>query len=266
MKTEVMNLWNTVPGLCEEIPKITAYIPDEKKSSCAVVILPGGAYVMRAEHEGKGYAEFFGKNGITSFVVDYRVHPHEFPLPLLDARRGVKFVRFFSEKYGVDKDKIIIMGSSAGGHLAALTSTCFDEFDCSSCDDIDRESFVPNAQVLCYPVINLLGNGVAHVGSVENLLGSRRASMSEKLSPDLIVSAQTPPAFVWHTMEDNTVNVVNSLDYIKALKKFGIRAELHVFPDGYHGLGLADKSDDSVSVHVSKWPQLLLDWIKYMNF
>ena len=94
MNKEIMNLWKTVPGEYEEQPKITAYVPDEKQCDCAVVILPGGAYAMRAPHEGEGYAKYFCDNGITAFVVDYRVAPHKFPLPLLDARRGVKYARY----------------------------------------------------------------------------------------------------------------------------------------------------------------------------
>ena len=98
-----MNLWNETPGLCEEIPSITPYVPAHKTSRAAIVIFPGGGYAHRAQHEGKGYAEFFAANGITSFVVEYRVSPHRFPLPLLDARRAVRTVRALAEEYGLIK-------------------------------------------------------------------------------------------------------------------------------------------------------------------
>ncbi len=261
-----MDLWKKIPGMCEEIPKITAYIPDEKKSDGAVVILPGGGYSMRAEHEGVGYAKFLCANGITAFVADYRVAPHKFPLPLADARRAVQFARHFAEKYGIDKNKIAIMGSSAGGHLAALTSTYYKEIDCDGGDEISKEDFIPNAQILCYPVIKLIGKDVAHLWSGANLLGEEHVFMGEELSPDNIVSEKTPQAFIWHTFADDCVNVINSLDYAKSLKKNNIGAEIHIFPDGYHGLGLADDGEDKIKLHVSQWTSLLINWLKYIGF
>ena len=223
--------------------------------------MPGGGYRARAQHEGKGFAEFFSEHGIMSFVVDYRVAPHRFPLPLLDSRRGVKFVRYYAEKYGSDKNKIAIMGSSAGGHLAALTSTYFENVECESCDEIDKEDFIPNAQILCYPVIKLLGKGVAHLGSGKNLLGELHVDMGEELTPELIATDKTPQAFVWHTAEDGAVPVVNSLDYIKRLKSVGVPTELHIFPYGGHGMGLA-----KANPHVAQWSSLLLNWLSLIEF
>ena len=104
MSTQVYNLWKNTPGICEEIPKLTYYKPQNKISDIAVIIFAGGGYDHRANHEGYGYAEFLSKNGISSFVVDYRVHPHLFPLPLNDARRSVKFVRYYADKFGVSKE------------------------------------------------------------------------------------------------------------------------------------------------------------------
>ncbi len=265
MKTEVRNLWDNTPGMCEEIPMLTEYIPDNKTSDAAIVIFPGGGYGMRAEYEGKGYAEFLAENGITAFVVDYRVAPHRFPLPLSDARRAVRTVRFYADKYGIDKNKIAVMGSSAGGHLAALTSTYYEKIDFEGVDDIDKEDFIPNAQILCYPVIKLLGKGISHLGSGQNLLAEKQAEMGEELSPDLIVSEKTPQAFMWHTFDDGAVNVINTLDYAKALKLNGISAECHIFPNGPHGMGLAC-GDDKASMHVAQWKEDLLKWLKYINF
>lgn len=266
MKVEAFDLWKDIPGEASEIPKITAYVPDNKTSNAAIAILPGGGYAARAPHEGKGYAEFFCENGITAFVIDYRVAPHKFPLPLLDSRRGIKYIRYYAEKYGIDKNKIAIMGSSAGGHLAAMTSTYFEDVECSSRDEIDKEDFIPNAQILCYPVIKLLGKGISHLGSGKNLLGDLQAEMGEELSPDLIANEKTPKAFIWHTAEDNCVNVINSLDYAKKLKTLNISTEMHIFPDGAHGLGLAVKEQDKVKKHVSQWSSLLLNWLKYIGF
>ena len=254
-------LWASAP----EEAKITAYLPNDPIADCAIVILPGGAYYFRAEHEGKGYAEFFAKKGIPSFVVDYRCRTHEFPIPLLDARRGIQFVRHNAKEFGIDPQKIAIMGSSAGGHLAALTATCTQIFPISSPDEIDSVSWVPNAQILCYPVIKLLGKGVTHMDSGRNLLGTRHAELGEELSPDLIATESTPQAFIWHTFEDGAVNVLNSLDYARKLKECAVPTELHVFPKGYHGLGLAT-GGDPVSRHVSVWSELLLNWLQLIGF
>ena len=264
MICEKWDLWKETPGMCEEVPTITAYIPDSKKSDITVVIFPGGGYGMRAPYEGEGYAEFLAENGVCAFVADYRVSPHRFPLPLLDARRAVRTVRFYADKYGLDKNKIAVMGSSAGGHLAALTSTYFEPIEFENTDEIDKEDFIPNCQILCYPVITLAGKGIAHIGSGKNLLGDKYADLWEELSPNLIVSDKTPPAFIWHTFADGGVNVKNSLMYASALRDKGISTELHIFPDGRHGLGLST-GDSREERHVAKWGKLLLEWLEYMG-
>ena len=262
MENKTKELWTKTPGLCEEIPTITEYLPENKKSNMAIIIFPGGGYGMRASHEGKDYAEFLSENGYTAFVVDYRVAPHKFPLPLLDARRAVRTVRYHAEKYGIDKNKIAIMGSSAGGHLAALCSTYYEPIDFENVDEIDKEKFIPDYQILCYPVLTFVGNSIAHVASGKNFLGDKFEKMRKELSPNLIVSEKTPPVFIWHTFADREVNVKNSLMYAQSLKNYDIPTEMHIFPDGRHGLGLALK-EDVISKYVCKWSKLLLRWLEY---
>ena len=251
-------LWNCIPGICEEMPKLTAYKPKAKNSDVGVVIFPGGAYMGRAEHEGAGYARFLARNGITAFVCDYRVHPHKFPLPLLDARRAVQLVRFMADEYKIDKKKIAVMGSSAGGHLAALVSTYYEELNIDNKDEVDKEDYIPNAQILCYPVIKLVSKrDGAHIASAKFLLGDKAMDMGDALTPEYLISDKTPPCFIWHTFEDKEVSVVNSIDYVKSLKKYNILTEFHIFPYGEHGLGLAEKEE-----HTFKWSGLMLDWLK----
>nr|MCR4693364.1 alpha/beta hydrolase [Bacillota bacterium] len=230
----------------------------------AIVIFAGGAYHNRAEHEGKAYAEFLKENGYVSFVVDYRVYPHRFPLPLLDARRAIRTVRYNAEKYGIDKNKIAVMGSSAGGHLAALVSTYFEPIEFEGIDEIDKENCIPNFQILCYPVISMFDIELMHLGSSKNFLGDSLDGKAKEVSPHLLVSPKTPPAFIWHTFADNIVNVQNSLIYAEKLKQNGIKTELHIFPDGQHGLGLS-KNDNRISKHVAQWTNLLLEWLEYIN-
>jgi acetyl esterase/lipase len=264
MMIEKNNLWNEKVGLSKETPTITAYFPSEKKSDSAIVIFPGGAYAARANHEGEEYAKFLTENGYIAFVVDYRVSPHRFPLPLLDARRAIRFVRFYSPKYGIDKNKIGVMGSSAGGHLAALSSTYFNPIEFEGVDEIDKEDFIPNFQILCYPVISLFGNGLTHINSVKNLLGDMALEKCEELSPNLMANEKTPPAFIWHTFADGVVNVKNSLFYTSKLKDLDIKAELHIFPDGEHGMGLS-KGESKERIYVSQWRTLFLKWLEYME-
>lgn len=256
-------LWQDIA----DSPAIHAFIPHNRASDCAIAILPGGAYYFRAEHEGKGYAEFFAKNGILSFVIDYRCYTSKFPIPLLDARRGVQFIRHHAKEFGIKSDKIALMGSSAGGHLAALTATYREELYLQEhqIDALDTTSYRPDAQILCYPVIKLFGKGIAHVGSGKNLLGEQYADLAEDLTPDLIATSDTPPAFIWHTFSDEAVNVINSLDYARRLREYKVPTELHIFPEGSHGLGLC-KGQDPVSLHNAQWTELLLNWLNFNHF
>lgn len=259
---EQFNLWENTPGLCEETPIVKVFVPENKKSDAAVVIFPGGGYYKRALHEGDGYAEFLSSHGITAFVVEYRVYPHTFPLPLLDARRGVRFARANAEKYGIDKNKIAVMGSSAGGHLAAMTSTYTKPIDFENLDKIDKEDFLPNAQILCYPVIvQPDSDGVAHKGSYKNLLGGRNLGMETALNPVKNVTKTTPPAFIWHTAADGGVNVINSYAFATELRKKNVPCEMHIFPEGRHGLGLAESVP-----HTAQWSALLINWFKNLSW
>lgn len=255
---QTVQLWERTPGMCEEIPVLDIYIPEEKTSDIAVVILPGGGYGARADHEGSGYAEFLNRHGIAAFVCQYRVAPHRFPLPLLDARRAVRYVRYYSERFGISREKVYIMGSSAGGHLAAMTSTYYKPIEFEGLDEIDRESGKPDGQILCYPVIKLLGKGITHLDSGRCLLGELQAEMGEELSPDLIADETAPKAFIWHIFNDDVVNVINSLDYAKRLRQMQVPVELHIYPDGPHGLGLAPDYP-----HVADWSERLIQWLQY---
>lgn len=257
--SEIFELW-------ENGTTMTYYAPEKKTSTGCVVIFPGGGYWGRAEHEGKSYAEFLNKNGITAFVVDYRVHPNRFPLPLLDARRAVRYVRYYGERFGIDKDKIAVMGSSAGGHLASMLCTYREEVEGEGVDEIDKESFLPDKQILCYPVINLYEEGITHIGSGDALIGDSlkdggNVEMRKMLSANLIADEKTPEAFMWHTLSDELVDVRNTLQYATRLRQVGVKAEVHIYPDGWHGLGLANEGKKNLP-HVAQWGESMIRWIK----
>lgn len=259
MKT--LKMWENAPGMCEEEPVLEYYPAENKKSDATVVILPGGGYGGRAAHEGEGYAVMFNSFGMDAFVCEYRVSPHRFPLPLLDARRAIRYVRAHAAEYGVNPDKVAVIGSSAGGHLAALVSTYTAPIDFENMDDIDKLCPIPNATILCYPVCHKPDEtNVAHVGSFNNLLGENCADY-DSYSPDLLVSDTTPTAFLWHTSDDDCVNVINSYLYAKALREHGIKHEMHIFPHGRHGLGTANDIP-----HVAQWTKLLENWLRDMGW
>lgn len=265
---EIFNLWENVPGMCEFTPTLE-YYPSvhcssiSKKSETTVVIFPGGGYGMRAEHEGKGYADFFNAIGMDVFVCQYRVSPNRYPLPLLDARRAVQFVRYNAEKFGINPEKIGVMGSSAGGHLAAMVSNVYDNFDdvIENKDEIDKIGFIPDFQILCYPVIALKDFG--HIGSGKNLLGDEYAD-DEKvtyLSIQNRVNEKTPKAFIWSTFDDQYVNIKNSLSYATALKENNIPCEMHIYQNGPHGMGLAFFNNS-----VSLWSTELKNWLIHNEY
>jgi hypothetical protein len=171
MKTETFELWEKdIPYyIGGETPKITyypVYPRSSKGGKGTVIICPGGGYSGRAPHEGRGYAEYLNSQGLDAFVLDYRVKPNVYPAALCDARRAIRFVRYNAEKFGIDPEKIAIMGSSAGGHLAAHASTFIGGFEEETGDDIDKMCYIPNGQILCYPVLDRAG----HSGSYNNLL------------------------------------------------------------------------------------------------
>lgn len=244
------------------------YAPKNKKGEGAVVVFAGGGYNHRAAHEGEGYAKFLSENGISAFVVDYRVFPNLFPCPLLDARRAIRFVRYYSEKFGINPEKICAMGSSAGGHLTALLSTSRYEIEGEGVDEIDELSAVPNGQILAYPVITTVDESIMHKGSLINLVGEDNLHLAEKVSPELLADASTPPAFIWHCCGDTGVVVANSYTYANALSKFRIPVEMHIFPHGPHGLGLARGSEripEKMADHIGRWGDFLLEWLEYMD-
>ncbi len=237
--------------------KLTYFSPLKGDNDSAVLILPGGAYSGHADHEGEGYAQVFNMFGIHAFVLNYSVSPNRFPAPLADARQAMRFIRKNAERFGVKKEKILVIGSSAGGHLAALLCTYREKLGVG--EEIAAEEYLPNAQILCYPVISA-EEGIMHAGSYQNLLGDRYPER-EKFAPDLLVQKDTPKAFIWHTAADSSVSVINSYRYAEVLAKQNVSCELHVFPYGVHGLGVSPQN-----THVAQWIELLRSWLRLHDF
>lgn len=242
-------LWTGIPPLSRgsepnDIPTITIYRPAVWKTTrTAIIVLPGGGYSNLTVFEGSNYAEFLADNGHTAFVVNYRLggrHGYHHPVELSDAARAVRLVRANANTIGIRQNRIGIMGSSAGGHLAACCAT-FHELGLRE-DGESREKDLgrPDFSILCYAVISGMepwGNS----GSFKNLLGPEADPETlHLLSMEKSVDADTPPSFIWSTYEDTVVPPENALHYASALRKFNIPFELHIYEAGPHALGLGD--------------------------
>ncbi|MCE9614211.1 MAG: alpha/beta hydrolase [Lentisphaerae bacterium] len=220
-------------GTTHPSPSLACWMPEHKGSGLGLIIFPGGGYGGLAEHEGRGYAEHFAKAGVACFVVTYRLGSAGFrhPAMLEDALAAIGTVRAHASELGVDPNRLGVMGSSAGGHLAAHAMGAWDRY----ASDV---SLRPDFGVLCYPVI-LARGAHGHAGSMRNLAGDQASeALLESLSCERMVSATSPPCFLWHTGDDGAVPVENSLAMAQALRRHGVPFELHIYPKGAHGLGL----------------------------
>lgn len=243
----------------KDVPTLTPYLADPASASgAAMVILPGGGYGGLAPHEGKGYADWLVTNGISCFVLKYRLgsHGYRHPRMLEDAARAIRLVRARADDWKIDSKRVGIMGSSAGGHLASTLLTHFDAGNADATDPIERQSSRPDVGILCYPVISMGPN--THGGSKQNLLGPNPdPELVKLLSNELQVTKNTPSCFIWHTWEDKAVKVENSLDFAAALSKAGVPFDLHVYQKGAHGMGLGK---------AHPWAQDCIFWLRAQGF
>ena len=248
-----------------DIPTLTPYLPAPTNATgAAMIICPGGGYQYLAPHEGNDYALWLNQHGVTCFVLNYRLgsHGYRHPAMLNDAARAVRWVRANAEPFKVDTQRVGIMGSSAGGHLAATLLTHFDAGDTNAADPVERQSSRPDLGVLCYAVISL--GEFAHKGSKENLLGKNPPpELVQLLSNELQVTTNTPPCFLWTTYEDKTVPMENTLLFAQALRKNHVPFALHVYEKGGHGMGLKDQPPFA---HPHPWAADCLFWLEENKF
>ena len=220
----------------------------------AMLVLPGGGYARQADHEAEPVAEWLASLGVHAFVLRYKVAPHRHPEPLAHAKEAMLWIRSGAHGLTVDSKRVGVLGFSAGGHLAGSLSVALPTGD----PTLDQAGAVPDLSVLCYPVISFVDS--AHQGSVDNLAGEGAPpDLLEQLSLERQVQASTPPAFLWHTADDEAVPVSHSLAYAAALAKARVPVELHVFPHGVHGIGLAEGAPGA-----GQWPNLCAGWLSRM--
>lgn len=220
----------------------------------AVIVCPGGGYRMKAAHEGDPIAEMINEAGVSAYVLDYRVMPCPYNAPLADASRAIRVVR------SMGYEKVAILGFSAGGHLTCSAATLYTEGDPNADDPIERLSSRPDAFLPCYAVVSFAA--FRHQGSL-GLLGKRGDdyALIRKFSAELHINENSPHAFIWHTADDAGVPVENSLMLAQALAHAMVPFELHIFPHGAHGLGLA--TGDPI---VGQWPKLCQNWLVSEGF
>jgi Esterase/lipase len=241
-------------------PTLTIYLPPkEKANGTAVIVCPGGGYgVVSAHHEGVDVAKKFNEMGIAAFVLKYRVPDDKYMtnkeiVPLQDAQRAIQIVRTNAKKWHINKNRIGILGFSAGAHLAATTGTHFKR---SYINNKQKINLRPDFMILVYPVISFT-DSIGHIGSRENLIGKNPSK--EKIieySNELQVTPRTPATFLVHAKDDNAVSVKNSLQFAAALKKNNVPVEIYLYEKGGHGFGMINKTSKI------KWMDLVEQWIK----
>ncbi len=255
--------------------RLSLYIQDNdiemygERKRPLVLVCPGGAYEFVCCREGEPIALQFLTAGCHAAVLWYDIsvqgvaHPQE----LLELAQATAYIREHAEEYMIDKDKIIVAGFSAGGHLAASLG-CFWHTDwLAQATGMKKEAYQPNGLVLAYPVIT--SGEFAHRGSFVNLMGANASQeLEEQLSLEKQVTENMPPVFMWHTFEDDAVPLENSLMFAVALRKAGVNFEYHVFPHGGHGYALATKETagkDMIEIEpqCEQWMPLCKNWLKY---
>lgn len=228
---EVINLWEDQDPPYDNGQKaeLHIFLPDKDSTGRAIVICPGGGYAgLASEHEGTDWASYFNEQGISIFVLLYRLPEGDRRVPISDAEEAIKIVRKNSDKWKINPEDVGIMGSSAGGHLASTIAT-------HSVDDAK-----PDFQILFYPVITM-EDSYTHAGSKKNFLGEKPIQkLIDEFSNEKKVAKDTPKAFIILSDDDKVVPPLNSVNYYLACNTNKVSASLHIFPTGGHGWGFRE--------------------------
>lgn len=253
--------------------RLQAYIQDtphdgslKVKKRPFILICPGGGYERTSYREGEPLTLHFLSRGFHAGVLRYSTAPHRFPAQILELGQAVMELRKNAEEWNIDMEKLVVQGSSAGGHLAACYGALWNQELLAGTLGAEAEELKPAGVMLSYPVVTA-DPLYAHRGSFENLLGEKVSVDAEKVSVEKLVAETMPPCFVWHTVEDATVPVENSILLASALRKAGVPFELHIFPEGEHGLSLASpimERENGHGVHsvCAQWAALADVWLE----
>lgn len=231
-----------------------------------ILICPGGGYVRTSYREGEPTALHFLSNGYHACVLRYSVAPVHFPTQVMEVGKAVQIIRENAVRWNVDTDRIVVQGSSAGGHLAACYGAFWDKDLLVSGLKVCADELRPRGIMLSYPVITA-DPKYAHTESFEMLLGEDYEAMADEVSLEKQITESMPPCFIWHTMEDETVPVENSMFLAMALRRAKVPLELHIFPEGAHGLSLASpvverENGEGVQAECARWVRLADAWLE----
>lgn len=282
LNAETIRLWEgDAPGAKgkeeKDIPTLTIFRP-AKPNGASIVLTPGGGYHHVSMSEGIGNALYLNKFGITAFVLKYRISPdYQHPAMLQDVSRAIRLVRYNAEKWNLDPNRIGVMGGSAGGHLSCMAAVHWDQADDKILDPIDKLSSRPDVAILCYAVVTMMGNEFvkgefADMESKDCLLGKEPSEgLCAFMSGELQVTKDTPPCFVWNTLEDDDVAVENGLDFVYALRKHGVPFAFHVYEKGGHGHApiqyeIVDGKPQLTEQEYHYWAKDLIGWLKIRKF
>ncbi len=237
--------------------------PGQKRP--VVLICPGGAYAMTSDREAEAIALRFMSMGYHAAVLRYSVYPAVYPAALRQLSKTVSLLREKSEEWLIEKDKIVVMGFSAGGHLAASLGAFWNEEKLQASFGLKTDQVRPDGLILCYPVIT--SGEFGHQDSFHNLLGERYEELREKMSIEKQITEAFPKTFIWHTFADTTVLPENSLLFVSAMRRQGVPVEYHLFPDGLHGIGLgneltANPNGRGIVPACEPWSDLAGKWLE----
>ena len=238
---------------------------DSERTRPIVILCPGGGYRFVSEREAEPVAIRLNAMGIHVAILRYSVYPAKFPTAITQLAKAVAYTREHAQLWNIKKDRIIVAGFSAGGHLAASLGTLWQEPFLADILQVPAANYKPNGMLLAYPVIT--SGEYAHRDSFLALLQDRYEELANKMSLEEQVTENTPPAFLWHTFEDGLVPVENSLGFVRAMREKKIPFELHIYPRGDHGLSLASEETRSINdkgplpVECSNWITMAGTWI-----
>ena len=254
--------------------RLVTYIQDYSEDLAVrerplVLLCPGGGYGRTSDREAEPMALQFLAMGYHAAVLRYSCAPAVYPTALTELAYSLALIRRNGEDWYVNPEQIIVLGCSAGGHLAASMGVFWKEEFLAGALGIRKEEqklIRPDGMILCYPVIT--SGEFAHRGSFQNLLGARQEEFSAKMSLENQVDKDTPPAFIWHTYEDGAVPAENSLLFVTALRRAGVPAEFHMYPKGSHGLALANRltqnqDGNAAQPECTSWVGLAHTWIEH---
>jgi len=262
MITKSIDIWGDIEYKYKRdgfIPTLDSYILKGDRKRPAIIVCPGGGYTHLSEREGEAIAIQYNAMGYHAFVLNYSVIPRKHPQPLLDLSRSICLLRENAESFNIDSDSIAVIGFSAGGHLAACMGAHWNKPYLLKQEGITKGLNKPNALILCYAFITEKGIPIDYFKRI--LEEDAPKSAYDEMSIENNITEDMPPCFIWHTLTDEKVPVENCLLLANALRQKNVPFELHIYPEGPHGMALATPETGKLQKGVESWMELCKTWL-----